>query len=93
MKLTAKQLEGWAQTRNIGRKKYIWTRGVLAMGAPLFVGWLIYSLFIENHNFYAFLGGLIIALPGTILIGYRYGSSRWKANEEQFASSDAVRPS
>lgn len=89
MKLTAKQLDSWAQTRKLGRRKFVWTRGVLALGVPLFMGWLVYRLFIENqYNLYDFLGGLAVALPGTILVGYGYGSSRWKANEKQFASSE-----
>jgi len=89
MKLTAKQLDSWAQTRKLGRRKFVWTRGALAMGVPLFMGWLVVDrLFIENQsNLYSFLGGLAVVLPGTILFGYWYGSRRWKANEKQFVSS------
>jgi len=85
---TAERVREWEKTRALGKRRFIWTHGVAQWGGFMF----FFSLGVFQHSHYGHLlsteGNLPfrvgLALLVWIYVGYLYGQSRWKKNEQDY---------
>ena len=82
MAMNAKQLDKWAQTRQIGRKAYIWRMGVLGWGIVTGFAWSIAMAASQGWNRLPLL--LPIALILFPIGGYFVGAFTWKMTEADY---------
>ena len=85
---SADRLRQWEKTRALGKNRFIWTHGVLQWGGFMF--FFSFSIF-QHRNFGHVLSTegnlpfrLILALSVWIYVGYLYGRSRWRKNEQEY---------
>ncbi len=78
----------WEQTRELGRSRFIWTHGVLQWGGFMFC--FSFALFQHSHygKVFSTEGNLAFRLMLALLVwtfvGYLYGRSRWRRNEQEY---------
>lgn len=81
----------WRKTRAAGMQRFVWTHGVLQWGGFMF----FFSLGVFQHSHYGnvfstegnlpFRVGLALAV--WVFVGYLYGKSRWRRNEQEYESN------
>jgi len=82
MKMNEKRLARWTQTRQMGRTKFIWLRGVLGWGVTTAVlSSLIMTVFQGFPTFLFRLGIAMILFP---IGGYFWGIWVWELAEKQY---------
>ena len=82
------RLHEWRKTRAGGKNRFIWTHGVLQWGGFMFC----FSLGVFQHSHYGSLFStegnlpfrLGLALVVWVFVGYLYGQSRWRRNEQEY---------
>jgi hypothetical protein len=87
-KWTPERLEQWKKIRSGGKKRFIWTHGVLQWGGFMF----FFSFAVFQHRHYGHVLStegnlpfrLIIALTVWTFVGYLYGRSRWLRSEQEY---------
>ncbi len=78
----------WEKTRALGQKRFIWTHGVLQWGGFMF--FFSFAVFQHRHFGHVFSTKgnlpfrLILALIVWVYVGYLYGGSRWRRNEQEY---------
>jgi hypothetical protein len=85
---TQERLEHWRKTRVGGKQRFIWTHGVVQWGGFMF----FFSLGVFQHSHYGDVFStegnlpfrLILALLVWVFVGYLYGQSRWRRNEQEY---------
>jgi len=85
---TPERLRQWEKTRALGKRRFVWAHGVAQWGGFMF----FFSLGVFQHSHYGHLlsteGNLPfrvgLSLLVWIYVGYLYGSSRWKRNEQEY---------
>jgi hypothetical protein len=85
---TRERLEHWRKTRAGGKQRFIWTHGVVQWGGFMF----FFSLGVFQHSHYGDVFStegnlpfrLILALLVWVFVGYLYGQSRWRRNEQEY---------
>ena len=85
---TQQRLDQWRKTRANGKNHFIWTHGVIQWGGFMF----FFSLGLFQHSHYGSVFStqgnlpfrLILALLVWVFVGYLYGQSRWRRNEQEF---------
>lgn len=85
---TRERLESWKKTREEGKNRFIWKHGILQWGGFMF----FFSLGVFQHSHYGNILStgdnlpfrLILALVVWIWVGYLYGQSRWRRNEQGY---------
>jgi hypothetical protein len=88
---STKNATQWAIKRSIGKKKWIWTRGVLAFGAYLFV--LMLAIRVYRHGTAALnVGDIVGNLIGALVGGYIYGRFMWSYLESSYAKYIKTEP-
>lgn len=88
--MNSRQRMKWAETRKMGRKKFVWIRGVLYWGVSTSVLWTMLSFYLDsefdiviNSNI-NHLGRFIIFLLVFSVIGYFWGSYIWRVSERRY---------
>ena len=84
----SQQLKQWEKTRAQGMKRFIWTYGVLQWGGFMF----FFSFAVFQHRHYGDLLStegnlpfrLVLALSVWAYVGYLYGRSVWRKNEQEY---------
>jgi len=82
------RLEDWRKTRAGGKNRFIWTHGVVQWGGFM----LFFSLGVFQHSHYGNVFStegnlpfrLVLALLVWVFVGYLYGQSRWRRNEQEY---------
>jgi hypothetical protein len=82
------RLENWRKIRAGGKNRFIWTHGVVQWGGFMF----FFSLGVFQHSHYGDVFStegnlpfrLILALLVWVFVGYLYGQSRWRRNEQEY---------
>jgi hypothetical protein len=77
--------EAWARRRLGGRRRYIWSRGVLQFGGVMWLCACVGSLLAGRFQLVAALGGAIIFAVG----GYIWGLFKWNGNEAAYKAGRA----
>ena len=91
---TQERLEQWRNTRTRGMSWFIWTHGVFQWGGFMFC----FTLGVFQHSHYGSVfsteGNLPFRLMLSLLVwtfvGYLYGQSRWRRNEQEFQAQNPV---
>ncbi len=76
------ELDEWAETRRMGRRRYIWSRGVLMCGGLMALGMSAGHLL--NGSPPALF---LFIVPACLLTGYFVGWAGWASAERQFAAT------
>lgn len=85
---TPERLKAWRKTRALGQQRFIWTHGVLQWGGFM----LSFSMAVFQHRQYGDVFStagnlpfrLILAAGVWMFVGYLYGKSRWRRNEQEY---------
>lgn len=85
---TDRHRQQWQETRSQGKQHFIWTHGVLQWGGFMF----FFSMAVFQHRHYGQVLStagnppfrLILGLLVWTLVGYLYGQSRWRQNEQKY---------
>lgn len=85
----AEELAKWAKTRTLGRKRFIWTRGVLGFGIPMAVVLSVLFLLGQSSDILAHLAYRLIL---SLVVGCAVGVMRWEAAEMQYLRASARKP-
>ena len=85
---SAERLRRWEKTRSLGRRRFIWTHGVLQWGGFMFC--FSFAVFQRSHYGEVFSAEgnlpfrLLLALAVWTYVGHLYGQSLWKKNERDY---------
>jgi len=85
MRMTQKQLEKWAKTRQMGRSRYVWLLGVGFWGLTVGVTWAVSMAFDKGWN--QLPQFLILGLIVFPMCGYFVGQWLWKTSEGNSGNS------
>ena len=87
-----RELEEWNKMKSMGKKKYVWSKGVLEFGVSMAIlmlvfsqfydeGFNLYSLSLSNHNFIRRLIINFIIFP---IGGYFMTTLVWKRYKKKY---------
>ncbi|MFM8333070.1 MAG: hypothetical protein ACKN9T_15400 [Candidatus Methylumidiphilus sp.] len=90
---TPERLRLWQKTRALGKSRFVWTHGVVQWGGFMFC----FSMAVFQHRHYGavfstegnWLFRVVLALSVWTFVGYLYGQSRWRRNEQQYLEQQA----
>ena len=85
----------WRKTRERGRNRFIWIHGVLEWGGFMF----FFTLGVFQHSHYGNIFStdgnlsfrLVLALVVWVFVGYLYGQSRWRRNEQEYLENLGIK--
>ncbi|MDV3241616.1 MAG: hypothetical protein LOY00_07525 [Methylocaldum sp.] len=92
---TPQRLAEWEQTRARGKRRFVWTHGVLQWGGFMFV----FSTMVYQHQVFGDIFStqgnlpfrLILGVLVWTFVGYLYGRSKWQRNEREYAEQTKSR--
>jgi hypothetical protein len=84
MRMSARQIKKWRQTRQMGRSRFIWVRGVLGWGVPTAIFWSF--LMAGTRADTSFIGYFVTGIVLFPVGGYFWGIWVWKNSECQYLS-------
>ncbi|MBN9120397.1 MAG: hypothetical protein J0I06_14775 [Planctomycetes bacterium] len=80
--MTPKQIEQWAKTRQMGRTRFIWLRGVCGWGLTVGIAWAVVMAAVQGWDRLPIL--LALAVVGFPIGGYFFGVFTWRACEKRY---------
>jgi len=88
--MNSRQRRKWEKTRTIGKRRFVWTRGVLIWGFTTGILWTVMSYYLEGDFQYSFdnnadiLRRLLLSLVAFSFIGYFWGCYVWQVSERRY---------
>ncbi len=85
---TTQRLAQWENIRRQGKRRFIWNHGVFQWGGFMFFFSLAFFQYQRYGSMFSMEGNLPFRLLFGALIwifvGYLYGQSRWRRNEQEY---------
>ena len=73
------QHECWRRAQQMGRRKYIWRRGILGYGLPYLAIWTpLFLLFTHRFTPVGIALTVLVCLPICAVMGYVNAARQWK---------------
>lgn len=82
MKMTRRQLEKWAKTRQMGRSRYVWLFGVAGWGTTTGLLWAFFMAWMKEWSQLPMF--LALAAITFFIGGYLFGRMTWTWSEATF---------
>jgi len=88
--MNSRQRRKWAETRKMGRMRFIWIRGVLYWGVSTSILWTMLSFYLDSEfeigidGNIDFFSEFVVFLLVFSIIGYFWGSYIWRVSERRY---------